>query len=829
MKVLKQSLHDNWTFKESKGSRTWSAQVPGCVHTDLLANQVIQDPFYGNNEKRYQWIEYKDWEYAHYFSVSKEAFEQSQQTLVFEGLDTYADVYLNGELILESQNMFRTWRIPIKHLLRQDENELKVYFKSALNQALPQLAQMDFRYFAVQDDAHQASALTRKAPYHYGWDWGPRFLTAGIWKPVYLESWEVARIESLYYQTLQVEEHLAIIQVDIEIEAFQEVSSFLRIVEKDHKAIYWEDKVELHLGVHTYTYKISIENPERWWPVGLGKPHLYTLDCLLLIKEEVYDQEAQRLGIRKIELQQKEDSQGKSFEFIVNDIPLFIKGANWIPADSFPSQITDTRYRDWIQTAVDAHFNMLRVWGGGIYESDAFYDLCDELGILVWQDFMFACSLFPAHSEFLENVRQEAIDNVKRIRNHPSLALWCGDNENEWIYDFQGEGMKRRFDTHDQEIKSFEKSYYKLIEVLQRVAQEYDPQRYFWVSSPSSEGKAEPNSDDYGDIHHWDIWHMGQAVEGFKLLKPRFISEFGIQGMPHQQTLEDYIPEKEHFIGSPAMETHQKHDRGYALIQHYLNQNYPSPKDFPSYVQLSQIQQADYIKLAVEHFRALKPHCMGVLYWQFNDCWPVCSWASVDYKLRWKALHYYARKFYAPVLVYIHEEKQKIEIRIISDLLKPQEGIVRWSLMDWQGATLQQNQSFVVVPPLSSARVMSLEAPEYREQLVANKHFLNIDFFQGDQLISNNKFFFTKIKDLKLPEPKIEYALEKHQDRVHIRLRATAFAKNVTLDFPGAEGVFSDNYFDLLPQQELDIAFYSERIPDLSIFRVCSLIDYIKT
>ncbi|WP_298238515.1 glycoside hydrolase family 2 protein [uncultured Algibacter sp.] len=829
--MIKLNLNQNWQFKQLEKQEWLPANVPGCVHTDLLENKKVDNPFYGTNENAQQWVEYRDWEYKSTFNINEDLFNQENINLVFEGLDTYAKVFLNDAELIETENMYRTWTVSAKENLKLGKNTLHIIFKSAINTALPILTEKNFRYHALMDNAVEASAVTRKAPYHYGWDWGPRFVTAGIWKPVFIEAWSEAKIDNIFIQQGAYTPEIAKLSLQTAFETSNLKNGRIRIINIQTEDILKEASIQIEKGLTTQTVDFTITNPQRWFPNGYGDPFLYQLKVELLIDNKVVDTKTTSVGLRTVKLNKQKDQWGESFEFIVNDIPVFIKGANWIPADNFISRIPDSQYKNLIKSSKDAHFNMLRVWGGGIYETETFYKYCDEMGILVWQDFMFACSLFPGDDTFLENVKQEAIQNVKRLRNHPSLVLWCGNNENEWIYDFAGGGMQRRFGIPKEEVASFKEAYDKLYhQLLSDVINEYNPNLTYWPSSPSSEGKAPANDENYGDIHHWDVWHMGYPISDYKKLTPRFISEFGFQGMPAPSTIDTYLEEEQRFLGSPAMATHQKHARGYELIKHYMERSYAHPKDFDGFAYLSQVQQADYMKIAVEHFRSLKPKCMGILYWQLNDCWPVCSWASIDYNLQWKAFHYYAKKFYAPTLVYPELVDDNVRVMIISDNVNPQEAILSWQLIHFNGNVLENgNEQYIEIDALSCLALETISAKAFIENYDTSKMYFRFELKVDDEVVSSNRLFFEEPKRLQLENALINAEVEVASEAIFVHLSTNTLAKNVFLDFEGDNGFFEDNYFDMDGNQELTIKYIPENKNFKGDLKVVSMKDMIES
>ncbi|MEP6902672.1 MAG: hypothetical protein ABJA66_13040, partial [Actinomycetota bacterium] len=630
------SLNGDWKFRETGKDEWLPATVPGCVHTDLLANKVIEDPFYRDNEKRLQWIGKTDWEYRTVFNVSAEMLKRQNIEIVFQGLDTYANVFLNDKAILDADNMFRVWRADVKNVLKQGENVLRIKFRSPINEILPRMAKLDYELPAINDQGEKTSPYTRKAPYQYGWDWGPRFVTSGVWKPVNLVAWDNARIEDLQIKQNKLSKENADLSAVVEVVASAETDATIEIENTNDKKIVATKQVKLTNGVNKIALDFALVNPKLWYPIGLGEQSLYTFKAKLTVNKKAIDTQSKRTGLRSLELRQKPDQYGISFEFVVNGIPVFGRGANWIPADIFPTRVTKEKYKNLLVSLKDANMNMLRVWGGGIYEDDYYYDLADEMGILVWQDFMFACSMYPGDKAFLDNVRFEAIDNVKRLRNHPSIVIWVGNNEIETAWQHWG-GWK------DKNPNSVWDDYQKIfLRLLPEVLDEYDSSRPYWQSSPSSNFQADSEFQGIGDTHYWAVWHAEKPYKEYEKQFPRFMSEYGFQSFPEYETVKTYTTEEDRAsIETPIMLAHQRHPRGNQLVRAYMLREYNEPKDFESFLYVSQVLQAEGIKIGAEHFRRIMPRNMGSLYWQANDCWQVASWSGMDYFGRWKALMYY--------------------------------------------------------------------------------------------------------------------------------------------------------------------------------------------
>jgi beta-mannosidase len=793
-------LQTGWQFREL-GKDAWhSATVPGCVHTDLLNNKLIDDPFYRDNEQKLQWIGKADWEYQTTFNVAPETLARDNLELVFEGLDTYANVFLNDQSLLDADNMFRTWRADCKRLLRSGANTLRIRFRSPINEILPLMAKLNYQLPAGNDQGEKTSPHTRKAPYQFGWDWGPRLVTSGIWRPIYLEAWDKARVDDLHILLGEVTAAAAKLTAVVEVVANASSEATIFVDNLRDKTMAAKRVVTLATGSNRVALDFVIARPALWWPNGLGAQPLYDFKVRLLINGKSIDETTTRTGLRSLELRQTPDASGKSFTFVINGVPVFAKGGNWIPADSFPARITTARYRQLLESVRDANMNMLRVWGGGIYEPDSFYELCDEMGILVWQDFMFGCSLYPGDQAFLDNVRQEAIDNVKRLRNHPSIVIWVGNNEIEsgWFH----WGWK------DQLPASLWDDYLKLFYgVLPEVCSSLDPSRPYWPSSPSSKLEDDNESQKTGDSHYWNVWHASSPFSEYEKQRPRFMSEYGFQSFPQLETVNTYTVPADHDINSPVMMAHQRHPRGNQLIREYMRREYPEPKDFESFLYVSQVLQAEGIKIGAEHLRRIRPHNMGSLFWQINDCWPVASWSSIDYTGRWKALQYYARRFYSDVLVSPHEENGNLSIFVVSDRLQPASGQLNLTLFDFAGNKLWSRQQEIEIAGLASKSYVTIPIETLLAGKQASEVFLFAEVLVGGKPVSSNQHFFKAYKDLTLPRPEIVTEVTAVRGGFRLTLSADKFARSVYLSSPNSGGFFTDNYFDLIPGRKVEVEF----------------------
>lgn len=798
------NLHNNWTFKEPGRDELYPAEAPGTVHTDLLRAGVIDDPFYRDNEAKLQWIGKTDWEYQTQFVVWAELLKYENIELVFKGLDTYATVFLNDSFILEADNMFREWRVECKRLLKKGKNTLRVHFRSPINEVLPRMAALEHHHPAVNDHGEKTSPYTRKAPYHYGWDWGPRFVTCGIWQPVYLEAWNNGKIVNLHFIQNKLDERVAQMTANVEIESTHETAAIIEVASKNKSFKKVRQKILLSPGIQTHALDFTIDHPKLWWPNGLGEQPLYSIIAKLAINGRLAARATKRIGLRTIELWQTPDAFGKSFEFLVNGLPVFAKGGNWIPADSFTTRVDRKRYEHLLRSAKDANMNMLRVWGGGIYENDEFYDLCDELGIMVWQDFMFACSMYPATPADSLNMEKEATYQVKRLRHHASVVLWCGNNEVE--YGWKNWGWEQNLPA------SLWDEYFKIFHgILPRVCKSYDPARPYWPSSPSSNLEDAPNSQTSGDMHYWAVWHNAAPFEEYLNQTPRFMSEYGFQSFPQIDTVKKFTLPEDLALESAVMIAHQKHGQGNQLIHTYMLREYDEPKDFASFLYLSQIVQGEGIKLGTEHYRCIRPRCMGALYWQIDDCWPVASWSSLDYYGNWKALHYYAKKFFAPILVSPQVNGDHIDIYVISDQTKAVAAEITATLMKFDGVRIKETTENLWVRPLASNKYLALSKSEWIAGRDASEIFLFVELEASGKALSSNTLFFAPAKDLKLQKPNIDITVRKSKKGVKISLQSDVLAKHVYLSTEVSEGFFNDNYFHLIPGRKTEIEFKSKR------------------
>lgn len=815
--VVKQNINTGWTFKQERGNNWYPAKVPGVVHTDLIDNKIIEDPFFRLNERGVQWVDKEDWVYKTQLTVSPELFEKDNIELYFKGLDTYADVYLNDSCILKANNMFREWRVDVKNLLKKEDNELRIYFHSPLKVDIPKFDALPYRNEAGNDQSQnggvfdkKVSVFARKAGYHYGWDWGPRLVTSGIWRPVFLEGWNNARISHVHYIQEQVSAKRAQIKVRAEVVA-DKAGDAVVTISADGIKKNWTKKATLSKGTNLIETNIVVNNPKLWWSNGLGEAHLYAFTTAVSFNGETADSRTEDLGIRELKVINEKDEFGHTFYFRLNGVKVFAKGANYIPQDNFLPRLTFENYEKTILDAVNANMNMLRIWGGGIYEDDMFYDLCNKHGILVWQDFMFACSTYPMNPEMLENIRQEAKDNIIRLRNHPCLAIWCGNNENHtawfnwgWMSKFEKLGV----------LEEMRKDYKDVFHgVLEEAVAEYDPTAFYWPSSPyggDPDAKCESGKENWnpnGDAHYWGVWHGKDSIANYNKIRARFFSEYGFQSFPEYQSVLKYAPEeRDHDIFSEVMMAHQRggsHANG--LIEWYLLNEYRKPKDFQNFLYMGQLLQGDAIKTAIEAHRRDMPYCMGTLYWQHNDCWPVASWSSRDYYGRWKAQHYFAKKAFANILVSPIAENGVLHVYVVSDKMKAIKGSLELRVMDLQGKIVANKKTNVTLPANTSKIQFSEKVENLLGDKKANEVVVNVRFTPKNGEVITSNYFLTRYKEVDFPKATIKTQSVAAPNGYEVTLESDVFARGVFLSIEGIDNFFSDNYFDLLPGEPVKI------------------------
>ena len=804
-------LDKGWEFSQA-GSNEWmSARVPGTVHQDLLDHGRLPDPFYGMNEQKVQWVEKEDWLYRTVFTVTADQLKSDAAWLTFEGLDTYADVYLNGSLLLKADNMFVGHKLAVKDVLREGENRLMIRFRSPVEETAPQWDTDGFNYPADNDHSEKRmSVYTRKAPYSYGWDWGIRLATSGIWRPVKLTFCNGAVIDDFFVRQQEVTEQVAKVDNQLEINNVTSTSKEAQV-----KVVYAYGEqadtltrtVVLQPGKNSLSMPAWIEKPHLWMPNGWGDPALYTFTATVSVDGKEVASREEAIGLRSIRVVMEDDKDGKSFYFEVNGKPMFAKGSNYIPGDALLPNMTGERYARLFEDIRAANMNMVRVWGGGIYEDDRFYEEADRNGILVWQDFIFACTTYPHDPTFLKRVSEEAVYTMRRLRNHASLAMWCGNNE---IY----EGMRYWGwkDKYSPVVwKEMTEGYDVLFrQLLPELVAANDPGRFYMHGSPYEANWGRPESWKIADSHNWGTWYGQKPFESLDTEIPRFMSEYGFQAFPEMKTIRMFASPEDYELESPVMNAHQKASIGNFLIKKTMALYYKVPEKFEDLIYAGLILQGQGMRHGIEAHRRHRPYCMGSLPWQLNDSWPVVSWSSIDYYGNWKAMHYQIRRAFAPVLVDAIKEGNNLSYYIMSDRLTDEELTLNLELMDFNGKVYRKQK----VDGLLPANTSKLFYQEPVEQALAGRDsattFMHMVVkSKKGEVLSDEIYYFAHPKDQLLPKTPLQWQVKQKKGYCEVTVKADKLARDIFIEVP-VQGVrFSDNFFDLLPGQKKKVIITS--------------------
>lgn len=790
-----------WQFRDATVKSKWrTAVVPGCVHLDLLRHKLIPDPFWGNNEAQVQWIEDRDWEYRAVFAITARLLDEEAIELVADGLDTVATVLVNGKVVAQTENMFIGHRWDVKSFLRRGNNEVLVRFGSAMEYI--RTHRTDHRPRELNDPVGRC-AVIRKHQCQFGWDWGPRLVTAGIWRDLRLEAWSENRLDSVrLHQTHRADGSVAL----------QLLPELARPAED--VTLTWDLSLQgKKVGRGTGPEAIVAE-PQLWWPKGQGEQPLYEIAVEAHGADGVsLGRWARKIGLRTIMLDRHADQWGESFQFVVNGRAIFAKGANWIPAHSFVAGLSQADYRRDLVSAVEANMNMIRVWGGGIYESEEFYDLCDELGLLVWQDFMFACTRYPGDEAFLASSSEEAKFQARRLRHRASLALWCGNNEVAGCNAHELVPDAKKQSDHDE-------LFLTGLPSALRAVDEVTP---YWPSSPwrGDMSVDHETGEKRGDTHFWDVWHARKPVKDYEKYVFRFVSEFGMQSYSSPETNATFCPPHEDNIFGPEMENHQKNRFGNQIILDYVSRLYRFPKGQDELIYLSQLNQAYCMQVGVEHWRRSSPQCMGTLFWQLNDCWPVASWSSVEFTGKWKALQHVARRFFAPALVTAHVPGEEtniignyrgttvndIHLYTVYDAPDTAQGVLRWDLFHVNGRRLKHGVTKVSLKHGESIRQLTLSAGEWFKRHSRDVIYLRIALDVAGRRVSEDTVFLTAPRFMQLPvaRTKIDVRLTSGTTAL-LSFTSTAFQHRFAFDLAGTTHRSSDNFFELYPGERKIVA-----------------------
>lgn len=810
-------LKSKWEFRK-KGTEIWfPAVIPGTVHSDLFLNKQIPDPYFGDNERKLQWIENEDWEYKTVFICDKKTLSQSHVELEFEGLDTYAKIFLNGKLIQETDNMFRSWLLDVKQHLKEGENILLILFESAVKKGKAEAAKLS--YTLPGDE----KVFTRKAQFQYGWDFAPRFVTCGIWKPIKLITWNKLKVNSVYAVTKEIKDSTAKVDFIFEINCDQEGNYDIRHNVTAAGQIREPGKIKSHpialkRGIISTIVSVEINKAKLWWCNGMGegRPNIYNIGYKITEADTLVASNSVKFGIRTLELVQDKDTAGSSFYLKLNGIPVFMKGANYIPQNSFLPSVQKSDYRKLMLLAKEANINMLRVWGGGVYADEEFYQDCDRVGILVWQDFMFACAMYPSNKEFIENVKQEAAEQVKRLRNHPCLALWCGNNEiDEGWHNWGWQKQYNYSKTDSAKIWNDCKNLFH--EILPSIVKQNDLKTTYWPSSPSI-GWGRKESLKKGDSHYWGVWWGKEPFEVYEKKVGRFMSEYGFQSLPDIKSFKTFCGPTELNLTSASVKHHQKHPTGYETISEYMKRDFNVPKDFEKFIYVSQLLQAQGMKTAIETHRRAKPYCMGTLFWQLNDCWPGTTWSSIAFNNTPKAFYYDLARLYNNVLVSVVKENNNYKVYIINDNSQPIEGKLNISLRDFSGNELFVEKMDTTLAPNSSQTYYIFPEKNLKKEHLA-KIYLRCAFNDNYGVVKRKAlYYFTQPKNLKLPKINPEFSYDQAQKTLSVKSKV--LIKNLYLF--GGDAAFGRNYFDLEPGEEIKLEVKSP-FKDISEIKFLSL------
>lgn len=801
--MTEQKIHDNWKMRMTGTTEFLPARVPGSVYADLLANGRMEDPYYRDNEEKALRIMENDFEYLTVFDAEEEILRCEEILLRFDGVDTVADLCLNGSLLGHVENMHRVWEFPVRNLLRRHGNELRVTLYSPVT-FIRRAAEAE--PIPGSPEAMAGFPYLRKAHCMFGWDWGPRLPDAGLWRDVTLIGFDDARIDSVYVTQVH-EENKVTLHLDVDVQRLGE--EHLRRFGRDDSRLQGlscrvtvTDPEGRPAAVCTEAGLggIPLDSPRLWWPGGYGGQPLYQVEVELLDASTgiLLDRWKRRIGLRTLTVHIEKDAYGEQFCHEVNGVRIFAMGADYIPEDNILSRITPERTYRLLRQAREANHNCIRVWGGGHYPGDAFWDACDELGLIVWEDFMFACAAYNLTEEFEANITAEFIDNIKRIRHHACLGLWCGNNEMEMFMERDGFWVGKPGHRSD---------YVKMYEyILPKILKEYDPNTFYWPASPSSGGAFDnPNDETRGDVHYWDVWHGNKPFTEYRKFHFRYVSEFGFQSFPSLKTCESFTLPQDRNIFSYVMEKHQRNASANGKIMNYMGQTFLYPSDFSTVLYASQLLQAEAIRYGVEHFRRHRGRCMGTVIWQLNDCWPVASWASIDYYGRWKALHYYEKRFFAPVLLSCEEEglltqdanpnaepyevKKSIRLNVANETREPISVTVRWQLRDSRARILRQEETACDVPALSSLWLSKVELPDAD----VYDTYVSYQCLCGEKELSSGTVLFAPPKHFRFADP----ALSVRAEDGELVVSAKAYARSVEILNEKEDMLLEDNYFDL--------------------------------
>ena len=812
--IKKYLLHDKWEFSLNKKCKPvvdnikpgiwYKASVPGTVHTDLINNNLIPDPFYSDNERNLQWIGEMDWDYRKIFELPKSFDLANPVYIIFDGIDTMSDVFINGEKIGSTKNMFCSYEFDVSRYLKKKNNKLLVHFVSPYKYA----REIEAKYGKLPVALNSERVYIRKAQYSFGWDWGPSLATSGLWKDVYLMQKSVSFINQFTFNTIRLSDQGAVIEIKGNVENPNNINIKLKIIfSKDNYVYEKEIEIKEKLFIHGF----EIDNPKLWWPNGYGNPELYNLTLQLWGDNILLDEKISKVGIRTVDLQLK-DAGENTFRLIVNDEHIFARGTDWIPADLFIPRVSKEKYKRLIEYAKNGSMNIMRVWGGGFYENDVFYDLCDEMGILVWQDFMFACAAYPEFPAFIENCSEEFRQNIKRLQNHPSLAIWCGNNENEWNW------------MNEQHRPYREMPGYNIYhDIIPDILNKLDPKRPYWPSSPFG-FDVSPNSVLSGNRHQWEIWSMWKDYNHVSEDKSLFVTEFGFQAPANRLTLEEVISVRDRNVQSEIFEFHNKQVEGNERLFRFLSGHLPVKTKWEDFIYLTQLNQGFALKTCIQHWRSNYPITNGSIIWQHNDCWPVSSWALIDSNLIPKQSYYHVKNIFNQQIVTFVKKEKSIEVLIINNSLKEFSGSAKIQIINLAKGKIEFSE-FKELKSKSNSKDVISSIADYT--LIDSGVALILVSVYDDikALVHRNYYTGKEWKHMSLPNA--EVSLKKTgDDSLIVETDKPAFF--ITLEANGIS--FDNNSFILLPGEKeiIKTSFIKDVKLKLKNISVISLNNYLR-
>lgn len=834
MKLLDFSK-EQWQMKQ--GNDSFPCSVPAGIVSVLMEHGQMENPYWRDNEKKAAEFLEKDYVFACSFLAGEEMLCHDCVVLCCEGLDTLAEVELNGVLLGKTDNMHRSWRFDVGGVMQKGENQLRISFQSASKYVKEHVSRIGKPYSVI-----------RKAACMFGWDWGITLPDGGIWKDIYLEGLDAGRIggvvvsqehygaEDCRHSGSGGDEKAAgpmdsvVIRAEMNCEVWGEELSAQFELHAPDGCIIAERTIPVPKDADTVSAEFLIEKPELWWPVGYGAQLLYRLTVRLRKEDTIYDEKQKRIGLRRIMLDRTPVESGSRYSFVVNGIPVFFRGENLIIGDAVLGRMKEENWKRLIENCLESNLNGIRVWGGACYPPELFYDLCDEKGLLVYQDLMFACSFYELSEPFVDTVRAELEENLERIGSHACLALLCGNNEVDAQYTVGGSkdpetAELRKLFTGKKEalpetIRQMLWSQYEplFLRLIPEKCAQYAPDTSYVPSSPSvrEPGGAESFFDylSDGDMHYYLQYNGNAPYQKIRTYRCRFMTEIGFQSYPSMKTIQEFTEPQDRLPYTPVMYAHQKCANGNEAIETYMEREYVVPERFEDYVYLSQLQAGEIMRYTAEHFRRDNAYCRGMILWQLNDCWPVVSWSGIDYYGRWKALQYYTKRFFAPVLASAWEEGSSIGLWLTNETPKICRGVLRWQLCDGQDEIVREGRQEAEILPGKSREVLKLSFEEQVTEETRREMYFRY-WFENSENRQSGSVLFVPAKEFYFAEPDICWNVTEEEASYKIRVKSGSFAKGISLEALEGTCIFSDNFFDLSAGEEREIVVKKERCKEI--------------